>query len=144
MNDRWCAFVIGEILSALKLMAQVLLAPLELVITTTGILRLFTFVGAIVGFFSFLSYCCYRLVELCSVWLNEDVFAAYASESWLQFVGYILNFDLLYRVFLFYYFIFCLFVISFVVTYILEIMSAVVPEFIEIFRHLLKTLTGGS
>lgn len=125
-------------------MAQCLLAPLELVVTTTGILRLFTFVGAIVGFFSLLTYGCYKLVELFAVWINEDVFAAYASDSWLQFVGYILNFDLLYRFFVFYYFIFCLFVISFVVTYTLEIMSAVVPEFIEIFRHLLKTLTGGS
>lgn len=117
-----------------------LTAPFALVISTTGLLRLFSFVGFIVGLFVALSTLCYKLLALISGNLNEFWFDA--DSNWLSFVGYVLNFDLMYKIFVFYYFVFCGFVISFIVTYSLELSSRFIPEAIAIFRASLKQLTG--
>lgn len=134
------AFIVGEILNALKAIRMALMAPFAVVTTTTGLLRLFGFVGFIVGFFVALSSFCYKLLALISGNLNEFWFDA--DSNWLSFVGYVLNFDLMYRIFVFYYFVFCGFVISFIITYSLELSSRFIPEAIDVFRVFLKQLTG--
>lgn len=117
-----------------------LTAPFSLVTTSTGLLRLFSFVAFVIGLLVALSTLCYKLLALVSGNLNE--FWVDADSNWLSFVGYVLNFDLLYLIFVFYYFVFCGFVISFIVTYSLELSSRFIPEAIAVFRAALKQLTG--
>lgn len=120
-------------------MRMVLTAPFEILFTTTGLFRLAAFSTMIVGFFVGLAYLCYQFLAVIAGQF-DNVF--WSDNNWMEFIGYVLNFGLLYRFFLFYYFIFCGFVISFIVTYCLELSSRVIPEAIEIFQAALRHITG--
>ena len=115
-------------------------APFSVVYSTTGVSRLFFFVSFIVGSFVALSTLCYKFLALISG--NLSSFWSDIDSNWLSFIGYVLNFPLLYSIFTFYYFIFCGFVISFIITYSLELSSRVIPEAIDVFRASLKVLSG--
>lgn len=115
-------------------------APFSTIYSTTGIARLIYFVTFIVGFFVALSTLCYKFLELISG--NLSSFWSDIDSNWFSFVGYVLNFPLLYSIFTFYYFIFCGFVISFIITYSLELSTKVIPEAVDVVRASLKILTG--
>ena len=121
-------------------MGKVLVAPFSIVIQTTGIGRLLAFVSVVVAFFVFLSSLCYEFLALISG--NLHSFWDGIDSSLVSFIGYVLNFPFLYALFVFYYFVFCGFAISFIITYSLELSTRFIPEVIDIFRAVIKTLTG--
>lgn len=121
-------------------MGMALIAPFSLVIQTTGIGRLLAFVSFIVGFFVALMTLCYRFLAFISGGLSS--FWGDIDSSLFSFIAYVLNFNFLYSLFVFYYFVFCGFVISFIITYSLELSLNFIPEAINLFRSVIKTLTG--
>lgn len=121
-------------------MGRVLLAPFTIVIQTTGVGRLFAFVSVVVAFVVFLATLCYKFLAIISGHLH--FFWEGVDSSLLSFIGYVLNFPFLYILFVFYYSIFCGFTISFIVTYSLELSFRFIPEVVDIFRSVIKTLTG--
>ena len=118
---------------------MVLTAPFEILFTTTGLFRLAAFSTMIVGFFVGLAYLCYQFLAVIAGQFDNSF---WADNNWMEFIGYVLNFGFMYKLFIFYYFLFCGFVISFIITYILELSSRVIPEAIQIFQIALKNLTG--
>lgn len=115
------------------------MAPFSVVLATTGIARIMGFVSYVVGFFALLGYACFQLLSLISG--NINVFWTDIDSSLFSFVSYVLNFNLLYLIFTFYYFIFCTFVITFIIQYCYELFLRFIPNLINVIRVPLQMLT---
>ena len=138
MLHRRCAFVLSEIISGLKLLRLAIGSVFGIAYFGTSLWRIVAMAATAVGVFVALSTVCYKVFEFISVYLLDASDICAASDL-LHFVGYVCNFDFLYKFFTLYYFSFCTLLVSFLTIYIIEFTMEVFPEMLEGIFTAIKT-----
>lgn len=116
------------------------MAPFQLIVQATNLGRIFLLGAFFAAFLAGFATICYKTLEIFSGHLNR--FWDFTTTNWIQFIGYVCNFDLMYKIFVFYYVVFCTFAFSYIVYYSLDLSSRIMPELVASFHHFLLKLTG--
>lgn len=117
-----------------------LISPLVVIVETSKIWKLIAICGLFAATVIFLSNLSFQAVGSFGLWLG-DISANVASD-WFQFVGYVLNFSLIYTICTFYAFSFLTACITLFSLYIMAFVFAVFPECVNFVKKLLDSFTG--
>lgn len=119
---------------------SVLISPIVAIVQTSKIWRLIAIAASFAAFIIALESFVLFVLGKFSLWLGD--ISANAAGDFLQFVGYVLNFDLLYVIFTAYAFSFLTFTITVFSLKVLSLIFSFFPEAVSAVKHLLDSLTG--
>ena len=117
-----------------------LIAPLKTIVQTTKIRRLIFLCASFSSLVIFLSTLCFQAVSSFSVWLGD--ISVNAATDWFQFVGYVLNFELIYIIGTIYAFSFLTACITLISLYVMSFVFSVFPEAVNLVKNMLDSFTG--
>lgn len=105
-----------------------------------GFGQIFIVCSAVVASLAFLSTLAYKVL----VFIGEYLFdvTSHSASDWLQFCGYVLNFDFLYFFFVFYYIVIVSFLATYVSVLVVQFAVSIVPEAIQGIQWALNKLAG--
>lgn len=117
-----------------------LIAPLVTIVETSKIWRLIALCGLFAAFVIFLASLCFNAVSSFSAWLGD--ISVNAASDWFQFVGYVLNFELIYTIGTIYAFSFLTAFITLLSLYVMSFVFSVFPEAVNLVKNILDSFTG--
>ena len=100
-----------------------MVSPFITIVETTKLWRLIAICALFAATLIFLANLCFQAVGSFSLWLGD--ISSNASSDWFQFIGYVLNFDLIYTVGTFYAFSFLTAVITLFSLYFMSFVFSV-------------------
>lgn len=117
-----------------------LISPLFVIVETSKIWKLISLCGLFAATVIFLSNLCFQAVGSFGLWLGD--ISANAASDWFQFVGYVLNFPLIYTICTFYAFSFLTACITLFSLYIMAFVFSVFPQAVSLVKNILDSFTG--